>query len=86
MLATRAHKITPTTEILNEAAKRTYLLARMLKGRGNDEVVQTGSKIIDQIQLKKMANAGFYRPNQNLQPRGVDTLTPDRVPVALPPG
>ncbi|WP_428936914.1 phage major capsid protein [Fontivita pretiosa] len=75
VLATKAHKITPTTEILNECAKRTYFLALMLKGRGNDEVVQTGSKIIDQIQLKKMNNAGFYRPNQNLQPRGVDTLT-----------
>lgn len=75
VLATRAHKITPTTEILNECARRTYFIARMLKGRGNDEVVQTGSKIIDQIQTKKMNNAGFYRPNQNLQPRGVDTLT-----------
>jgi hypothetical protein len=75
VLATKAHKITPTTEILNECARRSYLLALMLKGRGNDEVVQTGSKIIDQIQLKKMANAGFYRPNQNLQPKGVDTLT-----------
>lgn len=73
--ATKAHKITPTTEILNECAKKTYLLALMLKGRGNDEVVQSGSKIIDQIQLRKMNNAGFYRPNQNLQPRGVDTLT-----------
>jgi hypothetical protein len=74
VLATKAHKITPTTDILNESAKRSYFLARMLKGRGNDEVVQTGSKIIDQIQLRKMNNAGFYRPNQNLQPRGVDTL------------
>lgn len=75
VLATKAHKITPSTEILNDAAKRSYFLARMLKGRGNDEVVQTGSKIIDHIQLTKMNNAGFYRPNQNLQPRGVDTLT-----------
>lgn len=75
ILATKAHKITPTTEILNDAARRTYLLAMMLKGRGNDEVVQSGSKIIDQVQLDKMKNAGFYRPNQNLQPKGVDTLT-----------
>lgn len=80
VLATKAHKITPTTEILNECAKRTYFVALMLKGRGNDEIVQTGSKIIDQIQLKKMANAGFYRPNQNLQPRGVDTLTQIQAP------
>src|SRR5690606_4410635 len=75
VLATKAHKITPTTEILNECARRTYLLQLMLKGRGNEEVVQTGSKIIDQIQLRKMQNAGFYKPNENLQPRGVDTLT-----------
>lgn len=75
IIATKAHKITPTTDILNDVAKRTYLLAMMLKGRGNDEVVQTGSSIIDQVQLTKMNNAGFYRPNQNLQPRGVDTLT-----------
>src|SRR5690606_26217583 len=52
----------------------------MLKGRGNEEVVQTGSKIIDHIQLKKMQNAGFYKPNENLQPRGVDTLTPVQAP------
>jgi hypothetical protein len=80
VLATKAHKITPTTEILNECAKRSYFLALMLKGRGEDEVVQSGSKIIDQIQLKKMANAGFYRPNQNLNPRGVDTLTQVEAP------
>jgi hypothetical protein len=80
VLATKAHKITPSTEILNECARRTYLLAMMLKGRGNEEVVQAGSKIIDHIQLKKMNNAGFYRPNQNLQPRGVDTLTPISCP------
>lgn len=75
VLATKAHKISPTTEILNECARRTYLMQTMLKGRGNEEVVQTGSKIIDQIQLRKMQNAGFYKPNENLQPRGVDTLT-----------
>lgn len=75
VLATKPHKITPSDEILNDAARRTYLLAKMLKGRGVDEVVQAGQSIIDQIQLAKMNNAGFYRPNQNLQPRGVDTLT-----------
>lgn len=75
MLATKPHKISPTTEILNDAARKCYLLARMLKGRGNHEVVQSGQYIMDHVQLKKQNNGGFYRPNQNLQPKGVDTLS-----------
>jgi hypothetical protein len=74
VLATKSHKITPTTEILNECARRSYLLSYMLKGRGNDEVVQSGKDIIDQIQLRKHNGAGFYQPNESLQPRGMDTL------------
>lgn len=80
VLATKSHKITPTNEILNDAARRTYLLQMMLKGRGNDEVVQTGKNIIDQIQLSKHNSAGTYHPNESLQPRGMDTLTQVEAP------
>ena len=72
VLATKSHKITPTTEILNESARRTYFIAMMLKGRGYDEVIQSGRDIIDHIRLAKHNAAGYYLPNENLQPRGMD--------------
>lgn len=73
--ATKPKKITPTTDILNDTAKNYYLLGDMLKGRGDEEIVQNGQKIIDMVRLSKHNAAGFYRPNQNLQPRGMDVLT-----------
>ena len=73
--ATKPHKITPTTEVLNESTRNYYLLGDMLKGRGEEEVVQNGSSIIDMVQLKAHNSATFYKPNQNLQPRGLDVLT-----------
>lgn len=73
--ATKPHKITPTSEVLNDTAKNYYLLGDMLRGRGDDEVVQNGQSIIDMVRLSKQNAAGFYKPNQNLQPRGMDILT-----------
>lgn len=74
-VATKPHKITPTSDILNDTAKNYYLLGDMLKGRGDEEIVQNGQTIIDMVRLSTHNAAGFYRPNQNLQPRGMDVLT-----------
>lgn len=73
--ATKPKKITPTTEILNDTARNYYLLGDMLKGRGDEEVVQNGQYIQDMVRLSKHNAAGFYKPNQNLQPRGMNILT-----------
>lgn len=73
--ATKPKKITPTTEILNDTAKNYYLLGDMLKGRGDEEVVQEGQSIVDMVRLTTHNAAGFYKPNQNLQPQGMDVLT-----------
>jgi hypothetical protein len=75
VLATKPHKITPTTEILNDTAKNYYLLGDMLKGKGDAEVVQNGKEIIDMVRLKKHTAAGFYKPNEILMPKGMDVLT-----------
>jgi hypothetical protein len=80
VLATKPHKITPTSEVLNDTAKNYYLLGDMLKGRGDEEVVQNGSEIIDMVRLSTHNAAGFYKPNQNLQPRGMDILTKIKAP------
>lgn len=78
--ATKPHKITPTTDILNDTAKNYYMLGDMLKGRGNEEIVQNGSEIIDMVRLKKHNAAGFYQPNQTLNPKGMDVLTKLKAP------
>lgn len=75
VVATKPKKITPTTDILNDTAKNYYLLGDMLRGRGEEEVIQDGQKIIDMVRLTTHNAAGFYRPNQNLQPHGMDVLT-----------
>jgi hypothetical protein len=80
VLATKPHKITPTGEILNDTAKNYYLIGDMLKGRGDEEVIQNGESIIDMVRLTTHNAAGFYKPNQNLQPRGMDVLTKLRAP------
>jgi hypothetical protein len=73
--ATKPKKISPTTQILNDTAKQYYAIGDMLKGRGNEEVVQNGQKIIDMVRLDTSNSFQFYKPNQNLQPRGVDVLS-----------
>lgn len=78
--ATKPHKITPTTDILNDTARNYYMLGDMLKGRGDEEIVQNGKEIIDLVRLKKHNAAGFYQPNETLQPRGMDVLTQLKAP------
>ena len=74
-IATKEHKITPTTEVLNDTAKQYYFLSTMMKGRSTEEIVQNGKQIIDMVRLSKHNAAGFYKPNQTLNPRGMDVLT-----------
>jgi hypothetical protein len=75
VLATKPHKITNLTDVLNDTAKNYYMLGDMLKGRGDEEIVQNGKEIIDMVRLKKHNAAGFYSPNETLMPKGMDVLT-----------
>lgn len=73
--ATKVAKITSMQDILNEAVLNTYLLAEMLKGRGEEEVVRAGQSIKDTIQLSEAGTFEFYSPNPEFNPTDDDTLT-----------
>lgn len=75
LLSTDEKVITPTTDILNDAVKNTYVLRDSLKGRGNDEVIQGGTKLTDRIMLEDNGSFAFYEPNQEFNPTTVQTLT-----------
>jgi hypothetical protein len=80
VIATKPKKITPSTQVLNDATSRNFMLSDMLKGRGDDEVVQNGQYIKDSIQLTEHQGSGFYLPNETLQPRGADVLKDIKAP------
>lgn len=78
--ATAERVLTPPRDIINDATLHTYAIADALKGRGEDEVVQSGAEITDRIQLKAGSGFGFYDPNEQFQPIIEDTLTKMRCP------
>lgn len=61
-------------QILNDAQKNTYMIGRMLKGRDAAQSVQSGSKLVDRIQLSDTGTAVYYHPNEDLDIQNVDTL------------
>lgn len=75
VIATDQKVITPTDDILNEAVKNTYILKSAQRGRGDDELMQGGSSLVDMIQLSDNGSFQFYEPYQELNPTAVDTLT-----------
>lgn len=73
--ATKVAKITGLREILNDAVKNTYAMTEMLKGRGEEEVLQAGQSIKDDIQLSAAGSFQFYSPNPEFNPTDDDVLT-----------
>ena len=78
--ATNERVLTPPKDIINDAVKNTYTIRDALKGRGIDEVIQSGSEITDRIQLKAGTQFGFYQPNEQFTPIIEDVLTKIRCP------
>jgi len=72
---TNERQLTPSTEMINDAVKNTYTLRDALKGRGFDEVIQSGATITDRIQLTAGTQFGFYKPNDQFSPIIEDTVT-----------
>lgn len=66
--ATGEHILTEPKDIISDAVLRTYTIADALKGRGVDEVVQSGQKITDRLQLRAGTSFGFYDPNEQFTP------------------
>ena len=73
--ATGVKVATGPDQIVNDAAKNTYFIARMLKGRDVDMSVQSGSSIVDRIQLSDSGTAEFFHPNDDLEIQNVDSLS-----------
>jgi len=75
VIATDQKVITPSTKILNEAVKNTYILKSAQRGRGDDELMQGGSSLVDMIQLTDNGSFQFYVPYQDLNATATDTMT-----------
>lgn len=74
VLATDEKIVTPSTEILNEAVKNTYLMKDMAKGQGSDRLFQGGSKLTDRIQLEDNGSFTFFEPGEEANPTVTDQL------------
>ncbi len=75
LLATQEKVITPSMDILNDAVKNSYILKTSLRGRGDDEVFQGGSRLTDRIMLEDNGSFQFYEPNQEFNPTTAQVLT-----------
>jgi len=73
--ATGSKVATNPEDIINDAAKNTYLIARMLKGRDANMSLQSGQNIIDRVQLSDSGTAQFFHPNDDLDIQNVDNLS-----------
>ncbi len=78
--ATNERVLTPPKDIISDAVNRTYALADALRGRGEDEVVQSGASITDRLQLVSGSQFSFYDPNEQFTPVIEDTLTKIQCP------
>lgn len=67
-------------QIINDAVKNTYILNRMLKGRGVSDSVQSGQFISDSIMLSDSGTAQFINPNESLDIQNVDTQRQITIP------
>ena len=63
MTATDSAILTSADSIVNEAVKQNYLLRRFLKGRGQQEILQGGKTIKDQIMFDEDSTFEYYQPN-----------------------
>ena len=73
-LATQERVVTPSTNILNEAALRTYELKYMLMGKEYSQIIKGGSELTDFIQFSDNGSFQFYRPNEDLNPTHKETM------------
>jgi len=81
MLATREAPLSGTDQIQNEATKyRTYLLRKMLAGLSKEKLLQSGTKIVDYIQLALTSTYQDYAPTQDFTFQASNSLTKIEVP------
>jgi hypothetical protein len=73
--ATNERVVTGPDKIISDAVNNTYSVADMLRGRGVDEVVQSGSSLTDRIQLTSGTQFQFYGANDQFDVVIEDTLS-----------
>lgn len=78
--ATNERIATDPKNIISDAVNRTYTMKDMVKGKGESDVVKSGTKVTERVQLIAGSNFGFYDPNQQFTPTIDDVLTTITMP------
>lgn len=66
--------ITPTTKILNDAVKQTYMYRSMLRGKRMGQIIKGGSSLTDRVQFEDNGSFQFYTSGQEFSPTTKQTL------------
>lgn len=72
LLATRDRRVAGRDVLLNQATKPRYFYDQMFKTHGLK--FKGGTKLVERIQSKDPATFKSYSPNQEFQPKQIDTL------------
>lgn len=75
MNATGPSFLTGPEDVVNEAVKQTYILARFLRGADMATTLQGGSDIRDSIMFDEQSTAQWYSPNATFTPTNPQVLT-----------
>tara|TARA_Y100000114_G_C11751700_1_gene324656 strand:+ start:175 stop:1332 length:1158 start_codon:yes stop_codon:yes gene_type:complete len=67
--------LTSAEQVVNEAVENTYLLSRLLRGKGMDTVIQGGSTIRDTLMLDDANTYDHYQPNETFTWTNPDVAT-----------
>jgi hypothetical protein len=73
--ATGQRMVSKPGEILAEATKNTYWFNEMMLGRDQTELIRSGNKLTEHLQLEKVSQFEFYQPGSTFQAADSDTLT-----------
>jgi hypothetical protein len=80
-LVTRQKLLSSPDTLVNQATKyRTNLISRMMKGLTAKEMIQSGTEIVDFVQLKTTSSFGFFNPTDTFNYTGDNSLTQISVP------
>lgn len=78
--ATNEKVITKPKDIISDAVKHTYAFKDMLASKSAGEVVKSGTKLTDRIELDAGTQFSFYDPNEQFTPYIEALLTKIEVP------
>jgi hypothetical protein len=56
--------VTGPEVMINDAVKNTYTMSRFLRGKGMDQLIQSGDRILDDVMFDENNTFANYKPNQ----------------------